>query len=147
MRFKSVRIEAEWASPKLSPLLRDILIAASGRALERWEWEFFITCIYRTPEENDALYGGKGDHLTGVHPSWRGVDVRILGVDPGAVLDVTTTVNDSWVYDPAREGMKVALLEGGRDVGSTGAHLHFQVSPATARRALSTDPQDTLVQA
>jgi hypothetical protein len=95
--------------------------------MERWEWDFYLTCIHRSPAENDALYGGKGDHLSGVHVSWRGVDVRTMGVDPSAVLDVTTATNDSWIYDPAREGMKVALLEGGRDVGSSGPHLHFQI--------------------
>ena len=141
MLFKSDRIAAEWADPLLNQKLKSIVTAAAERALQRWDWEFFITCIHRTPEENDALYGGRGDHLTGVHVVWRGVDVRTRGVDPSAVLDITTNVNDSWLYDSAREGMLVALPEGGKDFGSSGAHLHFQVSPVTIERV------DTLVTA
>ncbi len=135
MRFKEPRVEAEWNDPRLNPLLKKIVTDAAGRALERWNWEFLLTCVYRTPLENDVIYGGKGDHLSGVHTNWRGVDVRTIMTDPAAILDITTTVNDFYSYDPAREGMRVALPEGGKDFGSTGAHLHLQVSPATVGRA------------
>jgi hypothetical protein len=134
VRFKELRVEAEWNDPRPNPLLKKIVTDAAGRALERWNWEFLVTCIYRTPLENDVLYGGKGDHLSGVHTTWRGVDVRTIMTDPAAILDITTTVNDEYQYDADRQGMRVALPEGGKDFGSTGAHLHFQVSPATVSR-------------
>ncbi len=133
MKFKSDRIAAEWADPRLSPLLKQITMAAAGRALERWEWVFTLTCIYRTPEENDALYQNDGKHLTGVHTLWRGLDIRTRDADPSAVLDISTFLNDWWDYDPSRDGMRVALLEGG-GAGSSAPHLHCQVSQATVER-------------
>lgn len=131
MFFKSDRVNAEWHSDDLNAILRQIVSEAASYASARHDWEFFLTCIHRTPMENDVLYGGNGDHLDGVHVEWRGVDVRTWGIDPGAVLDVATFVNDRWRYDPSRPGMNVALIEGDGAAGSSARHLHLQVSPKT----------------
>jgi hypothetical protein len=130
LQFKSDRVAAEWSSVALNQLLKGIVMLADEYALTAHTWPFFITCVYRTPAENDACYGGHGDHLSGVHVEWRGVDVRTRDQDPSAVMDVTTWVNDRWSYDPTRPGMKVCLNEG-EGPGSTGNHLHFQVHPRT----------------
>lgn len=133
MKFKTDRIHAEWLSPHLDGRLKQIVSEAANRADQRWDWEFTLTCIYRTPEENDALYGHDGKHRMGVHVMWRGADVRIYGVDADAVLDIATFVNDRWNYDPDREGMRCALIEG-NGVGSSARHVHFQSSPNTVER-------------
>ncbi len=138
MKFKTDRVASEWGNGHLHPLLRRIVSEAANRADQRWEWEFTLTCVYRTEEENDALYGGTGKHRIGVHTDWRGVDVRTRDVDPSAVLDITTKINDDWIYDPNRDGMRVALPEG-NGAGSSGAHLHFQVCSMTTRRADETN--------
>lgn len=133
MNFKTARVAQEWNDPRLDPLLKRIVTEAAGRAIERWNWSMTLTCIFRTSEENDALYSGDGKHLTGVHVVGRGVDVRTQDADPSAVLDITTFTNDRWTYDPERDGMRVALPEGS-GIGSSGPHLHFQCSSATLQR-------------
>jgi hypothetical protein len=131
MKFKSSRIESEWNDPRLSVMLKQIVEEAEAYARARHDWEFTLTCLMRTPKENDAQYYNDGSHLTGVHVVWRGGDIRTRDVDPSAVQDVTTFINDRHVYDPTRPGMKVALLEG---AATGGPHVHIQVSPATKRR-------------
>lgn len=135
MRFKTERIGVEWNSGQVNPLLHAIVLKAADRAAQRWNWDFVLTCIYRSPDENDALYGSSGRHRTGVHVLWRAVDIRTRDADPSAVLDITTYINDRYEYDPGREGMHVALPEGGGMLGSTAAHLHLQVSPETRLRS------------
>ena len=133
--FASARIAQEWASGKLAPLLAVIVNGAIEMGATFNSWVPTLTCIYRTPEENDALYGGHGDHLTGVHVLWRGVDMRIFDAPFRAVGTLTDWANANWIYDPARRSLRVCLLEGRVVDESSGPHLHFQVSPATIAAA------------
>lgn len=136
MQFKSGRIEEEWLSeglqgPKsVSPLLRYLLNAFEGYTVALYDWEPLVTCLIRTPEENDVLYGGHGDHLNGVHVEGRGADVRIFDESREAVSAAVDWLNQRWVYDPDRPEKKVALMEG-CGAGSSAPHLHLQVCHAT----------------
>lgn len=129
--FASERIAAEWENPALSPLLKQIVQAAVAYGQAVFDWTPLVTCIYRTPDENDAIYGGHGDHLMGVHVVWRGVDVRTRGAPIDAPRLTCAWASAKWIYDPKRPAMQVAFLEGTVKDASSGPHAHFQVSPAT----------------
>jgi hypothetical protein len=90
----------------------------------RWDWRFFVTCIFRTKEEDAVLEG------SGIHTAWRGLDVRTRDISRDAVQDLTDHINDQWVYDPRRPTLVVLYS---RPHGS-GPHAHFQVHPNTTRR-------------
>ena len=123
MKFVSHRIEAEWNNPQLNARLKIIVAEASAYALERWKWEFTITSIYRSPEEDAAL------KASGVHSHWRAVDVRTRGRSQKAIDDVAAYANTRWIYDPKRPSLKVCFTE----PHGTGPHAHFQAHDNTKR--------------
>lgn len=121
--------------PLVSMMLLHYLDSIASFAHSGYDWEFEITCLLRTPEENDACYDCKGDHMTGVHVVGRGADIHTLGVPPAVVEAVVKYVNEHLIYDPNRPEMVVALLEGAAPgAGSTAPHLHIQVHPSTQSR-------------
>lgn len=134
MRFVSDRVRSEWYSSVLfSNQLRGIVEDASDFAYELWQWEFVVTCILRTPEENDALYGHHSDHLDGVHVHGRGLDVRTRNVDSDAIKGVAGYINSKYIYDPNRPLKCVCLIEEA-GIGSSAPHMHFQNHPNTITR-------------
>lgn len=139
MKFKTDRIRKEWLGPGLVwPELLGIVDDASDFANDLYQWEFVITCLLRTPEENDKLYAGDGTHLRGVHVEGRGCDVRTRGIDPDAIAGVSGYINSKYVYDPERPNYLVCLPEK-TGPGSSGRHLHFQVHPRTVPRFTQED--------
>lgn len=135
MRFASLRIAEEYEA-KINPFLRGLLEDAQDFAASLFQWNLFVTCLLRTPEENDKLYGGKGTHLTGVHVDGRGADIRTRDVDPEHVYGLAGYLNERYTYDPDRPLLHVALFEDGISRGS-GAHLHLQCHPHTRNRHFS----------
>lgn len=142
MRFATDRIAKEWAGAELKgasvvPALTGLVDDAQDFARSLYQWDFTLTCLLRTAEENDALYIGKGyhpgTHLDGVHVRGRGADIRSRDVDPEALEGIVGYLNERYIYDPERPTLKVALLEDGISAGS-GAHLHLQVHPRTGMR-------------
>ena len=121
MKFVSARVEAEWQNRKLDARLRDIVIDVATYAKKRWRWEFTLTSIYRTPEEDAAL------EASGIHCEWRAVDVRTRGRRAEAVEDVARYTNAKWVYDPKRPRLKVCFKE----PHGSAPHAHFQIHPRT----------------
>lgn len=121
MQFASSRISGEWNDARLNPLVKQITNEAAAYALSQWNWDFYLTSIYRTPAEDLALGG------SGVHVAWRAVDARDSDQVPAAITDVTNYINSRWVYDPQRPTMKVCFS----DPHGTGPHMHFQSHPNT----------------
>ena len=76
--------------------------------------EFTITSLYRM--------GDSGVH--GTLPL-RGLDLRCRSLEVG--LAVEKLVNDNWIYDPNRTGLKCCFLHG----DDSNLHFHFQVHPET----------------
>lgn len=107
---------------------------------EQRGWDPMLTEVLRTPLENDLCYGGHGDHMTGVHVVGRGVDISIATVAPLLVDALLRNINDDWIYDPARSGMRCALLHQSRfDPGPPSRpaivpHVHLQAYPSTLER-------------
>ena len=77
-----------------------------------------------------SLYRLNDDGVHGQLPL-RGIDLRIRLFDVGEKIEAM--VNNEFVYDPGRPGMKCAVLHGLDD----GLHLHLQVHPNTVRNVLS----------
>ncbi len=124
MKFKSesaTRLESEWNNPKLAPLVKQIVIEAADYAKKHWNWDFVITSIHRTAEEDAAL------HASGIHVDWRAVDVRTHDQTQPAVDDVANHINGKYVYDPARPNLKVCFKE----PHGNGVHAHYQVHSNT----------------
>lgn len=142
MRFRDAKAESDWNGLGIHPLLRKVVFEVAVYALSAHKWDILWTCFQRTAEENDALYGGHGDHLTGVHVvvPCRGGDGRTQGIDPSVVQDVVVWTNRRWCYDRLRPSMQVALFEGDAPgAGSSASHLHLQVYPSTALRAYTVE--------
>jgi lysozyme len=121
IQFGSDRIRNEWNNVLLNPVVKTIVNEAATYANARWQWDFFITSIYRTPQEDAALGG------SGIHVAWRAVDARSSTAPAGALQDVTDYINGRWTYDPARPTLKVCFSE----PHGTGPHMHFQSHAAT----------------
>ena len=125
MRFVSDRTRVEWQSSSLSPLLKSIVRDVATYARTRWKWEFTITSIYRTPQEDAAL------KASGIHAEWRAVDVRTRRRSEAQIADIAEYTNAKWIYDRRRPGLQVCFKE----PHGSGPHVHFQVHPRTALRA------------
>jgi hypothetical protein len=124
MLFASPRVEQEWTSGPVSPTTASILLDGQEYALNRWAWIFTLTCIYRTPEEDKLLEG------SGIHCTWRAVDIRDRDVSPEAVVDLTTYLNRHYVYDPQRTALTVCYSK----PHGTGPHVHLQSHLRTVLR-------------
>lgn len=136
MKYKAKRIENEWKDSKMSETLKKIVDEAAKYAKKEWKWDFFLTSIYRTPEEDAAL------HASGIHTFWRAVDVRTKDQKKEAVEGVSDYINERWVYDPKRPNMKVCFKE----PHGNNIHAHFQVHPNTVLRKAQ-DSSDAAVAA
>lgn len=130
MKFATPRIRREWNSAALAPAARQVLLDAAAYARERWNWEFTLTSLWRSPEEERAL------GASGIHAEWRAADVRTRGIPPAAVEDVARHANERWVYDPKRPRLRVCVSA----PHGAGPHLHFQAHARTARRTESGEP-------
>jgi hypothetical protein len=124
MRFASARIESEWNDNKLKPILKEIVTDAGQHAAKKWNWEFFLTSIFRTKAEDEKL------NASGIHVEWRAVDVRTKDQTAAAINGLAAYVNNKWIYDPLRPNLKVCFKE----PHGTGSHAHFQVHPNTKLR-------------
>lgn len=130
MRYTSARVKAEWQNPELNPLLKRIVSDVAGYALERWNWHFTATSIYRSPAEDAKL------EASGVHAEWRAIDVRTRGRSAETIADVSRYANEKWLYDETRPHLKVCVTE----LHGTGPHAHFQVHPRTKLRKQALQP-------
>lgn len=126
MKFPNDRITSEWF--RLIPEVQRIAREADAY-LENLGNELFVTSIYRTPRENDDLYGGRGDHLYGPHVLYHALDARSHDLASGWKESLEAFLASRWIYDGRRPLMKVMFLESARDVGSTAEHFHFQALP------------------
>lgn len=124
--FKDIRVMNEFSSKDINPMLRKIMVQESEVAYIDHGWLFFVTCIYRTQEEDKAC-GGTGH---GLHTLWRAADVRTRSMPEAIVKQVAEKVNGRWAYDRKRSHL-VALYEPSGTAHTTGPHLHFQTSPET----------------
>jgi hypothetical protein len=122
MLFETPRIEVEWNSDSLFPMTRVIVHDAQAYALARWNWTFFLTCIWRSITEDTQLEG------SGIHSAWRAVDVRDRDQAADAIADVTKYLNGKYVYDPGRPRLVVCYSK----PHGSGPHLHLQAHQRTA---------------
>jgi len=125
MIFPTGRLEREWNSGSLQPLLRVIVKDASEYAADFLDWNFRFTSIYRTPEENR-----KAEAKTAIHTLWRAIDIGAIEVDRSTIQAITDYVNNRWIYDPERPNLPVCYSA----PHGSGPHCHYQVHKNTQRR-------------
>jgi hypothetical protein len=113
--FKKQGLSDEWARLLLvNPKLVRIALEACGMFPGE---SMTITEIYRTADMQRSYYPGNPGQLS-VHQFWRGIDIRIAGVEHAK--NIVSALNSRWAY--GREGMKTALIH---DIG-LGNHMHLQ---------------------
>ena len=120
IQFASDRIRSEWKSPSLTSIVKQITKEAAHYARSKWNWDFYLTSIHRSPEEDTALGG------SGIHVAWRAVDVR-SSTTTEAIKDVMDHINARWQYDPKRPTIKICVSA----TQGTSPDMHFQAHPNT----------------
>ena len=118
--FDKQMIGKEWEVNQLTQKCRHLL-NQTVKYCEFQDYHIYLTCVYRSDEEQRILYEKIGQpYAPSVHSQWRGFDFRIF---PDAQFNqwLTDKVNTMFPYDPSRPE-KVSLL---RHVGS-GDHFHGQ---------------------
>lgn len=126
MIFVSPRLESEWTDPRLWLMVKQMVEQAAAYALAQYGWEFTITSIHRTPEEDAAL------DASGVHVAWRAIDVRTRDVPEAQVKDVGRWINERYWYDPKRLALQCAVWK----PHGSGPHLHLQCHANTVSRVM-----------
>lgn len=121
--FKNVPALDDWAGLSAkNPILRELVLWLHD---EVWPsaHDFVITRI----AERDA------NQRTEIHTdgNYRAVDLRTSNLPDMTAQRIEKKINETWDYDPARPGKRVALWH---DAGS-GNHLHIQTHSNTRRRA------------
>lgn len=117
--FKTKRIEMEW--PNIHPALRDRLTLLADYVNREFGKSFTITCLTRTPEENQKV-GGKTDSLHVVNPT-RAADIRTRTWIEGKAAPLYTATEIVAILDFWRKGGRGFGGQEERD------HCHLQVKP------------------
>ncbi|MBM3328205.1 MAG: hypothetical protein FJY67_01870 [Calditrichaeota bacterium] len=112
LRFKTDEVAGEWRDGRLSLRLRAVVRFVDSWVKEQCGFDIVLTSIFR-PQTTDS----------GVHATWRGVDIRTRDWPEGVAETLAREVNQIFRYDVSRPQMKTALVH---DVGQ-GTHLHLQV--------------------
>lgn len=119
MNFKEEHIKEEFW--KIAPKLRLILAEADWFLWKR-KHEAFVTCLFRTPEEQRALFdAGQAASALSVHMYGRGADLRIVMPEKD-MEELCVFLNEKYPYDAQRPKLPTAMVHGG-----TGRHCHIQV--------------------
>ena len=122
MKFATPKQETEFDSVLLNQLVKLIALEADAFAKVQ-DHELTVTSVWRSHEEDMAL------EATGIHPSWRAVDVLAPSWHDPFTQSLANHVNDRYRYDPLRPWFFVALYA--PHASATGSHIHFQVCDRT----------------
>ena len=124
MKFKTDRQREEYESDKLDPKMRMLLQMIDFYSVLKTGLEITVTEIYRTQEEQDAIYARSEKYQAkpwlSVHQIWKGADIRVTdyrGEDVANILGVLESI-------PYRTRGKQTAIR--HDVGK-GDHIHIQV--------------------
>lgn len=118
--FKNTRALDDWHGAL--DMLRQVVLFILNDAWPT-DRDLIVTRIAeRTPEQKTEV------HTDG--PPHRAIDFRISHCPFQTVQRVADRINETFIYDPDRPTMRVAILH---DAGS-GNHMHVQVHARTQRR-------------
>lgn len=121
INFKTPRIRDEFAQlPTKNPAMFDLLDRLNSWVANTYKKDITITCIYRTPEENDALYNGLLERPKGSpHVYWKAVDLRSRGF-----TQVELSAICAWLNAHFKNALKpVAFVHA---LPNNAAHFHIQ---------------------
>jgi hypothetical protein len=114
IEFKESNLKSEFDDPNLDPRVRTIVLALAGFVKYRFGKDITITSVWR-PKTTDS----------GVHQSWRAVDIRSIYFTDGEIKEILAFLNQ-FFYGKSMSGqdLQTAICH---DVGQ-GAHIHVQCS-------------------
>lgn len=94
MQFKTDRIRDEYEELKTrNPKLRSTLECADLYTRTEFNKEIVLTCIYRSPDENKALYAPNPEPATQPHTKWDAADLRSTIFTQGEINKLLTFLN------------------------------------------------------
>ena len=120
LKFKTEKQRRELYSGKADPRLLRLVAFIALWAFRKYGRSPEITEVYRTEDEQRALYPNDAAKKS-VHQFWRGCDVVVRGLDPSHHREIRDTVNLFFPY-----GKPIHRTCIYHDAGS-GWHLHLQV--------------------
>ncbi len=120
-------LETEFNDSRLDPIVKMVVLAASGYVSQKYGEAIFITSVFRPVSSNPT-------DIKSCHNFWRAVDADndFAGLGADAKQDVCEWINKMFCYDLTRPDKMVCLLHS--VVGRGGDHWHIQVHPNTTIR-------------
>ena len=118
--FDKQMIGKEWEINKLTPKCRRLL-SVIVRECEAFDYHVYITCVYRSDDEQRALYEKMGQpYVASTHSAYRAFDFRIFP-DEKFNQELSDDINRLYPYDTTRpEKLSLLMHEG------TAMHFHAQ---------------------
>jgi hypothetical protein len=127
IEFKEHPLYMQWISQLLDSRLRIITYALSGFVYDAFGKTLTITGIYRTQDEQNAIYKDNEDYQKdpwlSFHQFWRGIYFRSIYFTDPELTEIEQFLNNNFLYDKIG-AHKTALIH---NIG-VGNHLHVQVS-------------------
>lgn len=121
--FKTEFMARSW--PNLDSTLKKIVELIAEYVYRRFGVGVVVTETWRAPRHADDL-----------HALWRAVDLRTRTFTMQQANEIRNWANESFIYDPARPTMRVAIFGNNDSHGKHNDHMHIQVSPRTVIKNL-----------
>lgn len=124
MQFKTPRIREEFIDLTMkNDNLFKILTHADQYSQQEFKKEVVLTCIYRTPEENAALYASSVEPAWRPHTAWCGADLRSTIYTDAEIQKLLSFLNHFTVYGGQRRCASYHTIAGNV------FHFHVQSNP------------------
>jgi len=124
INFKSNRIRDEYTQLMgKNPKLFDIVTTLANHVKDKYEEDLTITCIYRSPEENEELYKNTPIDKrpkNKPHTLWGALDIRSADFSLPEIKELENFINKRW---PKLNGSKTAIYH---VVDGGAPHFHIQ---------------------
>ena len=123
IQYKEPRIQQEFMSlGENNPTLQRLLYLASEYAELEFGKPIVLTCIYRSPAENAALYSASVEPTWKPHTLWLAADLRSSIYTPQEINKMLSVLNNVTVFGGQR---KAAAYH---EIAGNVYHYHIQCS-------------------
>lgn len=128
LQTKTPRIERELSDLRdKNPGLFYVVMAANVFMEGRFGKSLTVTCIFRTPEENTALYTPNPEPTWRPHTVWEGVDLRTKDLTQLEKDSLTGFLTQFRVYRGKKVCFKIHTIAGNVE------HAHVQMEKPTSQ--------------
>lgn len=130
--FKSSRLESEWNSGELDPLVKEMIDTIQNYSVMKFKKNIMVTCIFRFDDEQDQVYKDNEEYQKNPwksnHQYWRAVDIRTRIFTQNEKMDIYDTINGNYAYDPKRPHKTSCVI-----YDNPWLPIHFQTHPHSLR--------------